>query len=81
VTIKGKQVTPPPATVDLPVGETLTLTVTSDHADELHLHGFDIEKPLVPGTPLTVTVTGKDPGVYEVETHEPPLRLLQIAVR
>jgi hypothetical protein len=79
--VHGKQVTPPPATVDLPVGETLTLTVTSDHDDELHLHGFDIEKPLVAGQPLTVTVTGKQPGVYEVETHEPPLRLLQIAVR
>jgi hypothetical protein len=33
------------------------------------------------GVPTTVTVTGKDPGVYEVETHEPALRLLKIAVR
>jgi YbbR domain-containing protein len=74
-------VTPAPATVDLPVGETLALTVTSDTDNELHMHGFDIEKPLVAGRPLTVSVTGRQPGVYEVETHEPPLRLLQIAVR
>lgn len=72
---------PAPATVDLAVGEQLTLVVTSDHDDELHLHGFDVEDKLKAGVPTTVTVTGKDPGIYEVETHEPPLRLLKIAVR
>ncbi|MGO4342853.1 hypothetical protein [Pedococcus sp. 2YAF34] len=81
ITITGKKVVPAPATVDLAVGEKLTLVVTSDHDDELHLHGFDVEDKLKAGVPTTVTVTGKDPGVYEVETHEPPLRLLKIAVR
>jgi hypothetical protein len=74
-------VSPAPTTVDLAVGEELTLVVTSDHDDELHLHGFDVEEELRAGVPTTVTVTGKDPGVYEVETHEPALRLLKIAVR
>ena len=73
--------TPVPRTVELAVGETMTLTVTSDHADELHVHGFDIEKSLTPGTPVSVELTGESPGVYEVETHEPSLRLLKIAVR
>jgi hypothetical protein len=67
--------------VDLGVGEELTLTVTSDHDDELHIHGFEVEKELVAGTPTTVTVTGDQPGVYEVETHHPELRLMKIAVR
>jgi hypothetical protein len=79
--VRGKQVTPAPSTVDLRVGESLTLTVTSDHADELHLHGFDIEKQLPAGQPVTVTLTGTQPGTYEVETHHPELRLLKIAVR
>ena len=81
ITVKGSTVTPAPATVDLAVGEQLTLTVTSDHADQLHIHGFEIEKDLVAGTPLSVTVTGAQPGVYEVETHHPELRLMKIAVR
>ena len=81
ITITGKKVTPAPATVDLAVGEKLTLVVTSDHDDQLHVHGFDVEEELRAGVPTTVTVTGKDPGVYEVETHEPALRLLKIAVR
>ena len=81
VTITGKKVTPAPATIDLKVGETLTLVVTSDHDDEIHAHGFEVEGELKAGTPSTVTITGTDPGLFEVETHEPPLRLMMIAVR
>ena len=73
--------TPAPATIDLKVGETLTLVVTSDHDDEIHAHGFEVEGELKAGTPSTVTITGTDPGLFEVETHEPPLRLMMIAVR
>ena len=81
VTITGRKVTPAPTTVDLKAGEKLTLVVTSDHDDELHAHGFDVEGTLKAGTPSTVTLTGTEPGLYEVETHEPPLRLMMIAVR
>ena len=81
VTVTGNKVSPAPTTVDLAVGEKLTLTVTSDHADELHIHGFEVEKELVAADPLSVTVTGDQPGVYEVETHHPELRLLKIAVK
>jgi len=81
VTITGRKVTPAPATVDLKVGEKLTLVVTSDHDDELHAHGFDVEGTLKAGTPTTVVLTGTEPGLFEVETHEPALRLMMVAVR
>jgi plastocyanin len=81
ITVTGKKVSPAPRTVDLEVGETLTLVVTSDHDDEIHAHGFEVEGRLRAGQPSTITVTGTQPGLYEVETHEPPLRLLMIAVR
>lgn len=81
VTIAGKKVSPAPTTVDLEIGEKLTLVITSDHDDELHAHGFDVEGHLRAGTPSTVTLTGTQAGLYEVETHEPPLRLMMIAVR
>ena len=81
VTVTGTKVAPAPSTVSIAVGEQLTLTVTADHHDELHIHGFDVEAPLEAGTPTSVTLTGKQPGVYEVETHHPELRLLKIAVR
>jgi plastocyanin len=81
ITVKGKKVTPAPSTVDLKKGETLTLVVTSDHDDEIHAHGFEVEGELKAGVPSTITVTGRQAGLFEVETHEPPLRLLMIAVR
>jgi heme/copper-type cytochrome/quinol oxidase subunit 2 len=74
-------VAPAPAQVDLPVGATLTLTVTSDHDDELHAHGFEVEQNIKAGMPTTITLTGKNPGVFEVELHEPALTLLTVAVR
>jgi hypothetical protein len=81
VTVTGSTVTPAPAQVDLPMGSTLVLVVTSDHDDELHAHGFDVEAPLKAGVPSTLRLTAKHPGVYEVETHEPALTLLSVAVR
>ena len=81
VTVTGTSVTPPPAQVDLPVGSTLELVVTSDHDDELHAHGFDQEASLKAGQPTTVRLTATEPGLYEVETHEPALTLLTVAVR
>ena len=81
VTIKGTTVTPAPAQVELPVGSTLELVVTSDHDDELHAHGFEAEAEIKAGVPATLRLTAKEPGSYEVETHEPALTLLTVAVR
>lgn len=81
ITVTGREVDPAPSTVSLGVGDRLTLVVTSDHDDTLHIHGFDVEEPLPADRATSVTLTGKQPGVYEVETHHPELRLLKIAVR
>ena len=77
----GKKVTPAPSRVDLAQGERLRLVVTVDHDDEIHAHGFDIEREATAGRPVTLDLTGAEPGLYEVETHEPALRLLQVLVR
>ncbi len=81
ITVAGTKVSPAPRTVDLAVGEKLTLVITSDHADELHIHGFEIEKELAPGKAVSVDLVGDQRGVFEVETHESELRLLKIAVQ
>jgi plastocyanin len=81
ITVTGEQVSPPPAQVDLGVGETLRLVITSDHATGLHAHGFEVEADVPAGKPTTVELTGHAPGVYEVELHDPDLLLLQVAVR
>jgi hypothetical protein len=79
--VKGRQVTPTPGTVNIAVGESLTITVTSDHDDQLHAHGFEIEKTVKAGQPLEFTVKGAQTGVFDVELHHPELRIVQVAVR
>lgn len=81
ITVTGSTVTPKPTRVDLAVGATLTLVVTSDHDDQLHAHGFDVEAKLTAAKPTTIVLTGRDPGVFEVETHHPALTLVTVAVR
>ncbi|GAB3887585.1 hypothetical protein GCM10027612_26670 [Microbispora bryophytorum subsp. camponoti] len=43
VTIAGRKVTPPPDRIEVTKGQTVRITVTSDTADEAHLHGYDKE--------------------------------------
>jgi len=81
ITVKGKQVTPAPATVSIAVGESLTIAVTSDQDNTLHAHGFEVAKDLKAGKPEEITVKGAQPGVFEFELHDPELRLFQVAVR
>lgn len=80
VTVTGKKVIPDPGTVQLKSGETLTLVLTSDHDDEVHAHGFELELPMKTNVPVTMMLKGGAPGVYEVEMHHPALTLMKIAV-
>ncbi|MGW4852459.1 hypothetical protein ACWEPZ_14680 [Streptomyces sp. NPDC004288] len=81
LTITGTTVEPPPSRIELKKGERLTLRVTSDRADTLHVHGYDRELPLSPGVPATLTLTADRTGLFEVETHESGLVLTQLVVR
>jgi plastocyanin len=81
VSIAGGKVSPAPDRIEVKTGTTVTLTVTSDVADEVHVHGIDKEFALSPGQPGSITFTVTDPGVYEVETHESGKTLFQLVVR
>jgi hypothetical protein len=81
ISVTGKRVTPAPARVDLASGARLRLVITVDHDDEVHVHGFEVEREVTANQPVTIDLTGGEPGLYEVETHHPSLRLLQLLVR
>jgi plastocyanin len=81
VAVTDGKVKPKPHRVDVPLGSKVRLQVTSDVDDELHVHGFDIEESLEAGRTTTVEFTADQQGVFEVETHETELELLQLEVR
>ena len=81
VSVRDGKVMPKPHRVEVPLGSEIRLQVTSDVDDELHVHGFDVEKELEAGRTTTVELQADQAGLYEVETHETELELLQLEIR
>ncbi|MFE2234078.1 hypothetical protein ACE1OA_27670 [Streptomyces sp. JL2001] len=81
ITVTGTSVRPRPSRVELKKGDRLTLRVTADRADTLHVHGYDRELALQPGRPGTISLTVDRTGLFDVETHESGLVLTQLVVR
>jgi heme/copper-type cytochrome/quinol oxidase subunit 2 len=80
VQVAGGQVSGDTGRVPVPVGDQVTLTVTSDVADEVHVHGYDLTAALTPGAPAELTFDATIPGVFEVELHEAGTVLLSLQV-
>jgi heme/copper-type cytochrome/quinol oxidase subunit 2 len=80
VRIAGGQVSGDTGRVPVAVGTQVTLVITSDVADQAHLHGYDIEQELTPGEPAEMAFDATIPGVFEVELHEAGTVLLTLQV-
>lgn len=50
-------------------GETVKFTVTSNVPEEVHLHGYDVEKPVGPGKPARYSFKADIEGIFEIELH------------
>jgi hypothetical protein len=64
-----------PATITAREGDAISLTVTSDKADELHLHGYDLELTLRPGEPATLKFAATHTGRFTYELHHADIEL------
>jgi heme/copper-type cytochrome/quinol oxidase subunit 2 len=69
-----------PRTVDVPLGATVSLGVTSDVADEVHVHGYDITHDVAPDAPAELTFVADAEGVFEVELEDAGLLLAELEV-
>lgn len=82
ITIAGGTVTPTNAQLDAAVGQPITLTVTSDAADELHVHAVpEASFEVQPGADQTFEFTVDVPGRVEVELHELHRTVVTVQVR
>ena len=80
VEVAGGQVSGDTGRVPVAVGTQVTLVITSDAADEVHVHGYDLTAELAPGTPAEISFAATIPGVFEVELHEAGTALLALQV-
>ncbi len=64
----------------VPLGEAVTLMVTSEVADTVHVHGYDIERQVGAGETIRLAFTAAIPGVFEVELEDAGLKIAELAV-
>ena len=62
-------------------GDKVVIVIRTDAGEQVHLHGYDIEKPVTPGTPVRIPFTASLPGRFELELHHPDVLLAVIEVR
>ena len=67
-------------THDVALGEDVTIRVTADIEDEVHVHGYDLITDTVPGEPVEITFTADIPGQFEVELEDLGLPIAELRV-
>ena len=80
VSYAGGQVTGTSGREEVPVGEQVVLRISSDVAEEVHVHGYDLEAAVPAGGSVDIPVTASIPGVFEVELHDSGKVLFQLRV-
>ena len=59
----------------------VTIIVSGDTTDELHIHGYDLVVGFSPGQPGTITFEADIPGIFEAETHQRGDLVMELEVR
>lgn len=80
ITREGDEFTPNGERVDVPLGEEIVIVVSSDEAGELHVHSTPEQEIAYKKGMSTHRLTFQQPGVVEVESHEPDSVVLQLQV-
>ena len=70
--IELKQYEPAGGVKDIEVtkGDPVRIVVRSDVDDDIHIHGYDIEKAAGPGKPARFQFDASIEGIFEIESHE-----------
>jgi hypothetical protein len=64
--------------VESQLGEEVVLRISSDVAEEIHVHGYDVYADIPAGGSVDVPLTLTLPGSYEVELHGAGRPLFQL---
>jgi hypothetical protein len=81
VRVAGGKVETAERRVTVSKGDRVRIQVSSDVADEVHVHGYDLSEDVGPGKPATIEFTANLPGVWEVELENAKRKLFDLEVR
>jgi plastocyanin len=76
---QGKRVSGP-AVIKVQQGDEVTLHITSDAADEFHLHGYNMLMHLAPNRTATLHFAAKLAGRFTFELHKADVELGAVEV-
>ncbi len=69
IRITGGEVAGGPKTITVEKGDRVRIVVSADAPDDIHLHGYDIEKQVAPGRPARFRFKADAEGAFEIESH------------
>jgi hypothetical protein len=69
IRIRGGEVVGGPAEIKAKDGDIVVIVVSADAPDDIHLHGYDIEKKAAPGQPARFRFKANLEGEFEIESH------------
>jgi hypothetical protein len=69
IRIQGGQVAGGPQDIDVASGDVVRIVVSADAPDDIHLHGYDIERQAAPGQPARFRFRANLEGSFEIESH------------
>ena len=61
-------------------GQRVTLIVSADVADEVHVHGYDLMADVAPGSPARISFEASVPGRFEVELESRAIQIAELRV-
>ncbi len=81
VTVRGGSVVEGASRQRASLNQPVTIRVTSDAADEVHVHGYDKRVEVAPARTAELTFVANIPGVFEVELERSHKLLFTLEVR
>ena len=61
-------------------GDQVRFQVRSPKADEVHVHGYNIERELKPNQPTTIAFKATINGIFDIEVHSTDTQIGQLTV-
>jgi FtsP/CotA-like multicopper oxidase with cupredoxin domain len=68
--IENNRITLGPSAIRLAQGDEVTLSIKTDRADELHIHGYDLRANLLLDRVVSLTFIATVTGRFEIELHK-----------
>ena len=69
IEVRGGQPAGGPKRIEVKKGDPVRIVVSSDSPQEVHLHGYDIEREAAPGKPGRFAFKANAEGIFEMELH------------